>query len=768
VHYIVFDLLVVSRWHANLPVGTDVVARLTSLRDGGCRWSAPGGEMRKVTRQEKSGFWIPGESLITLLNIQRGRPLPQEPEFPDGKLIRRLQGGTDSLKGLLLDLRKYSFSGYVRTTVEGEGGVSDGYIVVKAGNPDAAVHVQGAARSLGKAALRRIWEDTAKDNCNIEVHARVNVNELLERTKEALIDRGRKGAESVTTSLVSEKRMLEQKLEVWRRAGYEVTSVEEALREQGEGARQAFEEFEALVKKVEVLGDILDSLDGRGFESEVSELREKLKDPGKHAALEAEIGELQEKVEKRRKDESRRSIEEKREREINERARQVFEMIVKHKVAEGRPLEGLTEGRVREAIESRAAVSRDEATNLISQYTFETFVVGPSNRFANAAAMAVAKSPHEAYNPLFITSGPGLGKTHLLNAIGNRVREGNKAAKILFTSTEGFGNEFKEALQDNSLPAFRDKFRNLDVLLIDDVHFLSGKGDMQEELFHTFNALYNGGKQVALTSDRPPKDIPELEDRLVSRFESGLIADIQAPDFETRLAILKRRAKDAGASVDPEVLSHIAHVVESNIRELGGALNRVVAFSSLMGQTVSLALAKEVLKDLAPDREERRGKPSLDQIMRELKPGRSYLVEEERAVNVFRLFTKVSEGRGTGLVVTRANPKRVRERYGLRSERVLWLTDRESTSEETMPPTLERLIYTVEEFMKVGGKGAVMLDGIEYLVSNNSFESVLRFIRRLVDHFSESQFVLLLSLSPKTMKEQEVKILEREMEVVSF
>jgi archaellum biogenesis ATPase FlaH len=369
---------------------------------------------------------------------------------------------------------------------------------------------------------------------------------------------------------------------------------------------------------------------------------------------------------------------------------------------------------------------------------------------------------------LFITSGSGLGKTHLLNAIGNRVKDSNSNARILFTSIEGFANEFKEASQNNKLAAFREKFRNLDMLLIDDVHFLSGKVDVQEELFHTFNALYNAGKQVALTSDRPPKEIPDLEDRLVSRFESGLIADIQSPDFETRLAILKRRVKDSGVKVDAQVLEHIARVIESNIRELGGALNRVVAFSSLMGQTASLALAKEVLKDLAPEREEHKGRPSLEQIMRELKPGRSYLVEEERAVNVFRLFAKAAEGKGAGMVVTRTNPKRVRERYGLRSERIIWLTDRESTSEETMPPTLERLIYMVEEFMRVGGKGAVMLDGVEYLVSNNSFDAVLRFLRRLVDHVSESQFVLLLSISPKTMKEQEVKILEREMEAVSF
>ncbi len=694
--------------------------------------------------------------------------MSQEPEFPEGKVIRTLQGGSDTLKVLLLDLRKYSFSGYIRTILKDTTDEANGYVVVKAGNPEATVHVQGAAVSMGKAALRRIWEDTAKEPCTIEVHARINVDTLLTKLKEAHLEQVKKAQEPVISPLVSEKHILDQKLEVWRGAGYDVSAIDKALKEHADGARPLFEEFESAVKKIEVLRDILDSLDIRGFEREAGDLREKMKDPAKHVAIEAELGEMQGRVESRRKEEAMKSHEERREKEINERARQVFEMIVKHKVAEGKPLEGLTEVKVREAIESRLVMTKDEATNLISQYNFESFVVGPSNRFANAAAMAVAKNPHEAYNPLFITSGPGLGKTHLLNAIGNRVRDNNSVAKVLYVSIESFANEYKEAQQNNKLPPFREKFRNLDVLLIDDVHFLSGRLDVQEELFHTFNELYNSGKQVALTSDRPPKDIPDLEDRLISRFESGLIADIQSPDFETRLAILRKRVKDSGVQVDTDVLDHIAHVVESNIRELGGALNRVVAFSSLMGQTVSLSLAKEVLKDLAPDRDERKGRPSLDQVIREMKTGRSYLVEEERAANVFRLFAKASEINGAGLLVTRSNPKRIRERYALRSERILWLTDRESSNEETIPPTLERLIYTIEEFMKTGGKGAIMLDGIEYLVSNNSFEAVLRFLRRLVDHVSESQFILLISLSPKTLKEQEVKILEREMEVAQF
>ncbi len=694
--------------------------------------------------------------------------MPEELKLPEGKIIRKSRGGPDFLKGLLVDLRKYAFSGYLKTTLRETKTQSTGIIILKGGNPEAAMHVQGVVESLGKVAFRRVWEDSSKELSLIEVHAKVDVDALLSKHPEARIDRERRPAETAIPLLAEEKLAMEERLASWKVKDYDVSILERMLEDQSQGVKESFDEFNQSVKTVEVLGGILNSLDVKGFEKEAEQLRERLKDPTKHMALEADLQELQEKIEKKREEMAAPSIDEKREREITERARQVFEMIVKHRAAAGRPIEDLTETKVREAIESKSVTTRDVTTNLISQYNFDSFVVGSSNRFANAAAMAVAKSLHEAYNPLFITSGPGLGKTHLLNAIGNYVHEKTPNAKILYLSTESFANEFKEAPRQNKLSEFREKFRNLDLLLIDDIHFLSGKIDVQEELFHTFNALYNSNKQIALTSDRPPKEIPDLEERLVSRFESGLIADIQPPDFETRFAILKKRVQDAGVEVENDVLTYISHIVESNIRELGGALNRVVAFSALMGQKVSLSLAKEVLKDLTPERGERRRRPSLDQVIRELNPGRSYLIEEEKPVNVFRLLSKYTEGKGNGLIITRSNPKRIRERYNLKTERILWLTDRESTTEETMPPTLERLIYSIEEFIRASGKGAVMLDGIEYLISNNSFEAVLRFIRRLVDHISESQFVMLLSLSPKTMKEQEVKIVEREMEVVMF
>ena len=238
------------------------------------------------------------------------------------------------------------------------------------------------------------------------------------------------------------------------------------------------------------------------------------------------------------------------------------------------------------------------STPLNPKYTFEHFVVGKSNQFAHAAARAVAEHPATAYNPLFIFGGSGLGKTHAMQAIGNHIlRHSAPGAVLHYSSAESFMNEMIGSIQTGKTMAFRNKYRKIDVLLIDDVHFLQGKESTQEEFFHTFNALYDAHKQIVLTSDRPPKEIPTLEERLVSRFEWGLVTDIQPPDLETRIAILRKKAEEDRLEIPDEVLEFIASSVRSNIRELEGSLIRLLAFSSLTGTEVSLALAREVLKD---------------------------------------------------------------------------------------------------------------------------------------------------------------------------
>ena len=243
-------------------------------------------------------------------------------------------------------------------------------------------------------------------------------------------------------------------------------------------------------------------------------------------------------------------------------------------------------------------INNIELSNINVKYTFESFVSGPSNQFAHAAAMAVSNNPATTYNPLFIYGGVGLGKTHIIHAIGNYVLNNNKSLRVCYYSSEKFTNELINSLRHAKMDDFRNKFRSIDILLIDDIQFIAGKKSTQEEFFHTFNALYESHKQIVVTSDKFPKEIPDLEERLRSRFEWGLIADIQAPDTETKQAILKMKADQNKIDLPEEVAYFLASSITSNVRELEGYLIRIGAYSSLTSTPISLEMAKSVLKDI--------------------------------------------------------------------------------------------------------------------------------------------------------------------------
>lgn len=283
---------------------------------------------------------------------------------------------------------------------------------------------------------------------------------------------------------------------------------------------------------------------------------------------------------------------------IDTRYGELLKASIRHILNKELDLKVVLENETTEANDVKVKKDASNSSLLNPKYTFDSFVVGENNKFAHAAALAAAESLGKAYNPLFLYGGVGLGKTHLMHAIGNFVLSQNPDAKVLYITSEKFTNELINAIQKNTNEEFRDKYRNIDLLLIDDIQFFIGKERCQEEFFHTFNELYENNKQIVISSDRPPKDLNPLEERLKSRFEWGLIADISKPDYETRYAILRKKSELENIDIDEEILAAIANKVESNIRELEGTLNKIVAMASLTNTPITMQLAEKALDDL--------------------------------------------------------------------------------------------------------------------------------------------------------------------------
>jgi chromosomal replication initiator protein DnaA len=695
----------------------------------------------------------------------RGSPTPQDLLLPEGKLIRTTRGGASALKQLLLDLKKYSFSGYIRIVRTHQGVRSEGMVLLRAGNPEASLHLRGEEHVRGRTALKMVWQDSYDDEATIELHARVDMDELVAEYADAILERPAKVVKKPKVPQVIDRSEIEAKLAAWKERGFVVSSVQDQIGGNPGVVTSAYLSLLEAIRRAEAVEETLKGLDTTGFEARASALRQKLKDPLHNPDIDSEVESLRDAIESYKRVEERRRIEVTRERDSQERTKKVLELVLRQRGAMRSEAPVPSHEEVAKALEGPLP-TRDQATELIEQYTFDSFVVGESNRFAYGAAIAAAKQPGNAYNPLVVTSGPGLGKTHLLHAVGNYLRAHHASSKILYLTCETFAAQLKDAREVRGQGTFHERIRTLDCLLLDDVQFLSARNDLQEEILRVFEDLSASGKQMVFASDRPPKAITQLDERLVSRFESGLVANIQAPELETRIQFLRQRAQDAHLTVDTDVLRYIANLVEDNVRELGGALNRVLAFSSLMERPITADLAKEVLREEAAEPAKEARPAPTPAGLKDLRPGRSYLIEEDRPEQTYRLFTKAVERGKGGLMITRTHPKRVRESFSLDAVRVLWLTDREGSKEETIAPALERIVYEIEGFMTKRPQGSIMLDGVEYLVSNNSFDAVLKFVRRLVDTVSEGHHIFLISLGPATVKEQELRMLEREMEVV--
>lgn len=726
-----------------------------------------------------------------------------ELRIPEGIVIRTAKGGPGALDGLLRDLRSMGFAGYLKVVLDKPGMVSEGYLVIEAGSPTMAIYYfeKSQPRELkriyaGDRSLRFVQEDAADPTASVELHSRVGPEEFSRRFPDCRLTAA---VAAVAPAPVPEAAAPVQPLEAepqptaadpileeiarWRQQGYDVAGLERLYERDRRKVRPALEAFQRAVERLKNLEHKLESLEAKGFEQEKAKIRTKVNDPSRITEIEHDLEMLEEQVRQslaRQEREQQRIADDLARKQQEQRAQDVYDLILQYQKSAaptpgtlvtgaprapcptcGGPLD--IDGTCPRCTKAPPAGRRRAATPLTAIQTFESFIVGPGTKFAHAASLAVAKSPQKGYNPLFLYGGTGLGKTHLLNAIGNHAAQVRPTIKVAYVSAENFTERLEEVQGTSGLAEFRNEFRELDLLLIDDLQFLTGKERAQEELLHTLTHLIDNGRQAVLASDRLPKNIPAMNERLVAKLEGGLIADLQPPDLDTRLAILQRKAGEQRLALPEEVLRFVAERATANVRELEGAFNRLVAFASIMKVEIDLGLAKEVLRAAAP--QEVLVKEKAEALT--LRPAHSYLVEEDTPISTLHLYARLVEEGYAGLAITRQNPARIREEYGGKGE-VLWLTDRESSVERTIAPSLESIIHTIEEFMAAHPRGVLVLDGLPYLISNTNFDGVLRFLRRLIDDISESSSLMVISASPSTLHPQELSILERELEVIKM
>jgi chromosomal replication initiator protein DnaA len=709
--------------------------------------------------------------------------------IPEGQVVDRYRGGEGVLKKVFDDVRKYAFSGYVKLAFELNVERAEAAIAFVSGEPTIALYAYrkgGASRGehvyKGGPAVEFVWEDSLFPEAAISLHSRINASELEKQFPDA-----RLGKMELTPppNLVNPRNVgdlqrlsgrsdeVAHRILEWAKEGYIVGNLVRLYASDPQAAARAIPYFESNIQRLEGLEEMLRFLDTQGFEREAESLMRKMRDPERLLDVEAELESLRRRIEgfdEEKEETPQAQIQKELERrKEDEKINGVYDLIMQYHKQINKDLPSPIKcAKCGNPLDANGAClncppvpeNPKYGRALNPRYTFDAFVVGPNSRFAEAAAKAVASSPGRSYNPLFIYSRSGLGKTHLLQAIGNELAKSHPSKAIILAPTDAFESELIEAIQNKTLDSMRQAYRSVDVLLLDDTQFLAGKERMQEELFQIFNAIMEKGGQVVLTSDRQPKEIPSLSERLVTRFESGLIADISAPDLETRLAILERRVRGEGLSVPKEVLSLIAETCKDNVRQLEGGLNRVVAFSSLLKSDITLEKAQEILGLEAPKVQRK------VVVKTELNEGHCYLVEEEKPEAAHRiLLNKAREGY-SALGIVRSHPRSLRSKAGSADVTLLWLTDRDSAQEATVPPSLERLVSIIESFIEEKKKPIILLDDIQYLVSNTNFEGVVRFLRSIVDSVTERNAIFMVSLSPESLKPQERSILEREMEVL--
>lgn len=682
-------------------------------------------------------------------------------KFPQGKVVRKFKGGANSLQKIVSLLRRRGYTGYLKVMAAGNPSV--GYIVLGKGKRAVALFDGPEGSLLGKEALPRFKELAGDRDYTIEVHTEVDVEPILDSLPLEEGTRSKKKAKA------EDEEEMDEGIAKAERKG--------ALEAIGQSLANVIEAF-AEKRKKGGAKDVEDDLESLELESVPVEEIEEPAQEEEETAEEEEPQEEEEPEEEEKPKKPKKAKGKKPRAKPSKPAKKDKKASAKKDKPKGQAKKKAKEEEAKEAKEEPAKepeetpeppqrrpkappVQVDAQTGVLPRFTLEDYIVGDSNRLGYNACVALAEGATEPYNPLLLVGDAGLGKTHLLHAVGARSLARDPKLKVRYMTAGRFVSDLQRALRDDALARFRDDLRALDVLLLDNVQDLDGKRSAQEEILEVFEAFHAADRPLLLASNRRPSEMAQFDSRLVSRFQSGLVVQLKPPELEVRLQYLRDHAADRGIDCPDEVLHHLAESFLFDLRELEGALNRVLAYASTAGRKLDLDLAREALADSASPGAG--GAASAASLV--LRPARSYLVEEERAEMAYRIFAQRARD-ARALLITRTNPARLRERFPLGEVEAFWLTDRAESTEQTVEPVLERLVYTVETFMQEGGPGVVMLDGLEYLCSNNGFEPVLKFLRHVVDEVSESDFAFLLAMSPSTLEERELHNLEREMEVV--
>ncbi len=692
----------------------------------------------------------------------------QEIGIPQGEVIEEVAGEEGVLERIIDDVKEFSFTGYLEVTISNSRELN-GLMAFRAGRPVLSVYVYRGDDVervyTGSRAARFVWEDSVWTGSKIRVHGGVDPEEIESLFPGAEISQSQL---SPPSSLPVPPRAWEEygiteddevlsTLSDWADEGYDISKLVDRFEEKGELGRRDISYFRSNIDIMRELRRQVERMDTLGKERELESIKRRMVDPLMVSRVEDELRSLNREegsltlAEKQIRDEMDK-------KKMDEKVDEVYNLVLEyHRERDKEEGEVCEECSSPLDVEGTCPVCEVESgpgRPLNPKFTLDNFIAGPNNRFSKAAAESIAKEPGDSYNPLFIYSKSGLGKTHLLQAIGNRIEE-RSDMNVVYSPLEVFENDFIEAVGSGLLKEFRRQYQEGDVLLLDDVHFLAGKERTQEEVFILFNEMVSGGKQVVLACDRLPEDIPSLSERLTTRFESGLITDIQPPALETRVAIAKRIVREKGMDLSERVIEYVAKSSRNNVRQLEGRLNRLMAFAYLMDVDITLDMAVEILGEI-----DEQGAVSL----RRLEGGVSYMIQEEKAELSHELFmNKVKEG-GRGLAIVREYP---RDLKGEENTELLWLTDRSSEVRRTVPPSLERIMLIIDGFLEEGGEKTVLIDDLQYLKSHNGFDAVVSFLRNVIDKISESGDVLIVSVNPDSLKTTEVAILEREMRTLT-